>query len=611
LAAIDVIPNVDLPWDEWNKLGLAIWGATGGSEEGFEAFDRLSQKSGKYDRARTLARWKGISRSRPTRIGAGALIYRARLADPNWRKPSDEEPETEPAEAKAPAGRPVISIVAGELPRVVDEAERALLAAGTPIFSRGDSLVRPVTEEAPASRGRMTMVARFRAFCPDGLVDAFSQVATFQRFDGCGKAFVTDPPKQVAGILLARQGLWHVPRVAGVITTPTLRPDGSVLSEPGYDPATRLYLAADPNLRLPPIAEQPSREDAEAALVLLLDLLAEFPFVGPVDRAVALSGLITAVVRGGLPVAPLHGFNASTPGTGKSHLVDVAATIATGRLCAVIAAGKTGEETEKRLGALLRDGVPIVSIDNVTGGLGGDMLCQVTERPFVRVRILGVSEAPEFECKASVFATGNGLTLLGDMTRRAVLCSLDAGVERPELREFKFDPIARVLENRGAYVAAALTIARAYRAAGLPEVCPPIGSYGDWSQAVRAPLVWLGQVDPVASMERAREEDPELTAIRELFAHWRDASLIPGAEYTAQGLIRVACEMSNGAFVRPAFRDLLLDKAAGKAGEVSSQRLGTWLATIGGRLVDGFRLNVRRTVGHGTQFALRAVGPKS
>src|SRR5918999_5799642 len=89
-----------------------------------------------------------------------------------------------------------------------------------------------------------------------------------------------------------------------------------------------------------------------------------------------------------------------------------------------------------RLGALLRDGVPIISIDNVEGELGGDMLCQVTERPLVRVRILGLSEAREFECKATVFATGNGLTLLGDMTRRAVLCSLDAKMERPELRKF-------------------------------------------------------------------------------------------------------------------------------------------------------------------------------
>ncbi len=68
-------------------------------------------------------------------------------------------------------------------------------------------------------------------------------------------------------------------------------------------------------------------------------------------------------------------------------MVDLAAVIATGRRCPVIAAGKTEEETEKRLGALLRDAVPVVSIDNVNGELGGDMLCQLMERPLVRVRI--------------------------------------------------------------------------------------------------------------------------------------------------------------------------------------------------------------------------------
>ena len=326
---------------------------------------------------------------------------------------------------------------------------------------------------------------------------------------------------------------------------------------------------------------------------------------GLLDRAVALSGLITAVVRGGLLVAPLHAFRANVAGSGKSLLVDVASTIATGRPCPVIAAGKTAEETEKRLGALLREGVSIVSIDNVTGPLGGDMLCQVTERPFVRVRILGVSEAPEFECKATVFATGNGLTLLGDMTRRAVLCSLDAGEERPELRQFAFDPIARVLENRGAYVAAALTIAQAYRAAGLPEVCRPIGSYADWSRTVRAPLVWLGEADPVASMERARMEDPDLMSIRELFGHWRER-LAPNEGYTSNRIIQVACERSPGGteFLQPEFRDLLL-RVAGDGGAVSSRRLGKWLSRISGRIVDGCLLVMKTDNSHGNKFFLQ------
>jgi hypothetical protein len=52
------------------------------------------------------------------------------------------------------------------------------------------------------------------------------------------------------------------------------------------------------------------------------------------------------------------------------------------------------------------------------------------------------------------------------MTRRVVLCTLDAKKERPELRNFKRDPVAEVLADRGAYVAAVLTVVRAYIAAG-------------------------------------------------------------------------------------------------------------------------------------------------
>ena len=315
----------------------------------------------------------------------------------------------------------IIKVEGGELSREADEAEQALIQSGIPIFVRAGALVGPVTETVPAAKGRTTIVARLRRLGVDVIIDLSGQCADFQRFDARAKKWVSvDPPERVAKIILAREGVGKFPQVAGVITTPTLRPDGSVLDEPGYDPATRLYLAVDPGLEMPALPDAPSRADAEEALELLRDLVSGFPFVSPIDRVVALSGMITAVVRGAVSVAPMHVFRAHTAGTGKSSLVDVAATIATGRRCPVIAAGKTEEETEKRLGALLRDGVSVVSIDNVSGELGGDALAQMTERPLVRVRILGKSEAPEFECKAAMFATGNNLVLVGDMVRRAV-----------------------------------------------------------------------------------------------------------------------------------------------------------------------------------------------
>ena len=72
-------------------------------------------------------------------------------------------------------------------------------------------------------------------------------------------------------MLLKKFGDWTFPTLAGIITTPTLRPDGSILKDAGYDPATQLLLIDPPPM--PEIPEKPTRDDALAALKLLKELL--------------------------------------------------------------------------------------------------------------------------------------------------------------------------------------------------------------------------------------------------------------------------------------------------------------------------------------------------
>jgi putative DNA primase/helicase len=84
-AALDVIPNPDLDWERWNKFGLAIHAASGGSEEGFALFDRWSQKSGKYDSDATDAKWQAFDGCPADRIGFDYLAAEAHKADPEWR----------------------------------------------------------------------------------------------------------------------------------------------------------------------------------------------------------------------------------------------------------------------------------------------------------------------------------------------------------------------------------------------------------------------------------------------------------------------------------------------------------------------------------------------
>jgi putative DNA primase/helicase len=290
-----------------------------------------------------------------------------------------------------------------------------------------------------------------------------------------------------------------------------------------------------------------------------------------------------------LPTAPVHLICADTPGTGKSYLVDLIAMIATGRLCPVITASKSLEETEKRLGSVLLSGVSIISLDNCTHDLGGELLCQLTERPVIKIRILGRSEMPECECHTAVFATGNNVTFKGDMVRRGFVCNLEALDERPELRTFKQDALTHVAANRGTYVAAALTIVGAHLTAGGPQVCGPFGSYAEWSTMVRSPLVWLGEPDPVASMDKTREEDPELSDIRELFGLWLDYELDLDTPYRTSRIIELACAPPAG-FNAPVFKQFLVRIAGDKDGNVSAKRLGEWLRRISGRVVAGYRL---------------------
>src|SRR5262249_1058250 len=151
------------------------------------------------------------------------------------------------------------------------------------------------------------------------------------------------------------------------------------------------------SLQVPPIAERPERQDAQAALERLKDLFREFSFQGQEANAasglkkqlncsVAISGLLTALLRGSLPTSPVYLVRASTPGTGKSYLVDVISMITTGQFCPVITTSKNAEETEKRIGSILLSGIPIVSLDNCIHDLGGELLCQLTERPVIRIR---------------------------------------------------------------------------------------------------------------------------------------------------------------------------------------------------------------------------------
>jgi putative DNA primase/helicase len=114
---------------------------------------------------------------------------------------------------------------------------------------------------------------------------------------------------------------------------------------------------------------------------------------------------------------------------------------------------------------------------------------------------------------------------------------LDAMKERPEQRVFRQRPTDMVLADRGKYIAACLTIVRAYVTAGYPGKLPPLASFEGWSDNVRSALCWLGCADPVDSLELARAEDPDQLQREGMITARKDAIGIKIPRTTAQLIV--------------------------------------------------------------------------
>ena len=468
----------------------------------------------------------------------------------------------------------------GRLVQIVDCAELALIHGGSSIYQRGGVLVRPITHAqvghtcAEDDVHRDAAATVLVAVREPWLIEQMSR--TLKWYQRKAAALVLADPKSIYARTLLYRGEWRFGVLRAVLTAPTLDGDGRIIEHPGFDGASGLLLDFDAG-SFPPVPVAPTRDDAEAALATLVRPLRGFPFVDAAARAVALSAMLTALVRLALRSAPLHGFDAPTAGTGKSLLAESVGLLATGVRPPAMSQGKNEQEDEKRLSTVLFAGDPIIHIDNCERALVGDFLCSMITQEVVQARILGYSERRVLPSTALVLASGNNLACLGDVSRRAVFCRLDAEVEHPDTRQFDFDCHQEVLDQRPTLVVAGLTVLRAFIHAGRPVSLKPMGSFDDWAW-VRGALVWLGCADPADTRQSGVESDPrqgELFAVMQLW----DAAF--GGSHTDVASI--------GASTNPdvdALRFKLVDVAC-RQGTWSGRSVGWWLRRHKDRVVAG------------------------
>ena len=419
-----------------------------------------------------------------------------------------------------------------------------------------------------------------------------TDVATFFNVNKQGNLVGTNPPLYLAENVLA-QGAWPFPPLIGIARSPILRHDGTICTTPGYDAESRLCYSPAPGLVVPPIPDSPTPEQVEAAVNMLVDLIAEFPFADSSGLANSLSILFSVLMR---PVisghVPLAIVDAPVQGTGKSLMISALAIVAVGSVAGEsIPDDQNDDEWRKKITSILLKAPPFVLLDNIPDNTtinAPPMAAMLTNHQWSD-RLLGGNNNVQLPARTVWVATGNNLRVAGDMPRRCYTVRMDANVEEPWHRTgFTHSDLEQyALANRGPLLAAAFTVIRAWYAAGQPKADVPIlGSFQGWADIVGSVMAHAGITGFLANLDDTRSvQDEDTLQWKAFFAGWWDHfhSLPVTTDEIAQRILS-----NDGLSDEPLPEPLLINR---EKGEGSLKRsIGRNLSRLMGRIFEGRKL---------------------
>jgi hypothetical protein len=502
-------------------------------------------------------------------------------------------------------GRP--DVILGPNTHVTTREMIAALGADPELYQRSGALSHVIRQEEDEP-GYAKGTPRIRECPTSWLRDRVSEYARCMTLKK-GKdqdSWVHVPPPTDAVIAVKERGSWTgIPQLESVVEAPTMRVDGSILQDPGYDRAARvLYI---PSAAFPRIGDAPSHSDAVLAYAHLSSLFAKFPYVNESHRSAAVATILTILIRGSLvgSSVPCFVFDAAAPRSGKSLQMDVISIVAAGRMASRMTfPADRGEVNEKELESVLASyamaGVAIVPFDNFACAFGGAPLDKViTATNEVDLRVLGKTELRRVPWRSTVLASGNNVEFMGDMLPRVLCIRLESPLENPETRtDVNADDLrAYATARRPELVGGALTLVRAYVSAGSPpQQLPRWGGFDTWVTRVASALVWAGAPDPMGARRGLRaDEDPTRGAQRVLVSTWARVCEAAGSpSITVSKALSKLYPAPRGDEPPDGFdelREALEHLTAAKPGHApSSRRLGEAIRKAKAKNVGGLKL---------------------
>ncbi len=511
------------------------------------------------------------------------------------------------------SGRPEIELTLDE--KAVNDQVIEALGKRAVIFDHNGCLAVIVDELVDSEESRKTIQHLSLATLRELISETCKfYVLTLDKETGEETESFQRVPKWCYDAVLAR-GTWlGVRPIRGIVTSPVLRADGSILQSQGYDADSGLYV--DLTEVFPPIDSAPSTDDVQRAVAMLFDLVADFPFRDDASKSGWLASLLTPLAREAYRgcTGPLFLFDANVRGSGKSLLADVNSLIVTGREATRLTAPQNDDEARKRITALVKDSDRIVLIDNISGRFGCASLDAALTGTVWKDRLLQFSEMIEAPLRMTWYASGNNVILAADTARRVCHVRLESPLENPEDREgFRYPDIRKhVRQNRPALLTAALTILRGYIAAKRPDQrLRPWGSFEGWSDLVRATIVWCRLADPGETRTELRAtSDSDAGSLRQMLIAVVQVDQDQHGLRTSDMLkIANARDASYAADDVEVMRDAIETFCGRSIVKATTQHLGNQLSHFRNRVVDQMAFDCTVKRGSNYWFVQSSGGP--
>jgi len=412
-----------------------------------------------------------------------------------------------------------------------------------------------------------------------------SEKIEWQTKNQLGEWEACNPPQRIVNALLQNQDRKHLQTLKGIAHQPYFDASRKLVIKAGFNPETGLYACFDE-------ADYQGLEivteaDARQCLMMLKAELEEFEFETPEDRSAVLGAIITAVIRACLPLAPAFNINATVPGSGKSYLAKLIALFATPLPPYVTSYPTKAEEATKVVLAMLLEKPPVILFDDMQtdwkpfGAINKALTSTTTTE-----RVLGSSRTATASTNSLFLGTGNNVVPVKDMRRRVVTIRLAPKSEAANLRKFDGNPLKQITQFRSTYVGFALTIVQAYLLHGKrDETITPIGSFEEWSELCRAPLMWLGEPDPASSLINQVKDNTDNELLGVFLKEWRKYYF--DEAITVRELLTPLSGLSDK---KASLLEIIEELPVTERGSVNRHMLGHYLKRHRGVRVNGLRI---------------------